>query len=153
MKGVIIKMDLNSDIVKEEEEVLLWFDHFLHKTPSDSRIIYYSVKDFLSMLSIVTKNSKQFGGKTFKNIDNNRKHNCYQHFKNYFMFPSFCISYFCILREWISRYTTHVSSSKNIKNANENENSDSKIKMLPFTEDIIFFLFNFFASHGKCLAK
>jgi hypothetical protein len=90
------------------------------------------------MLSIVTKNSKQFGGKTFK---------------NYFMFPSFCISYFCILREWIRRYTTHVSSSKNIKNANENENSDSKIKMLPFTEDIIFFLFNFFASHGKCLAK
>jgi hypothetical protein len=103
------------------------------------------------MLSIVTKNSKQFGGKTFKNIDNNRKHNCYQHFKNYFMFPSFCISYFCILREWIRRYTTHVSSSKNIKNANEN--SDSKIKMLTFTEDIIFFLFNFFASHGKCLAK
>jgi len=88
------------------------------------------------MLFIVTQSKKQFGKKTFKNIANLKKHDCLHHFKLYFGLV-FYTPYIGILQEWITQYTCW--------DVIEN------FKMLPFTEELIFVLFNFFATHGKCL--
>jgi hypothetical protein len=69
-----------------------------------------------------------------------REHECFCHFKCYFG-SQYYVSNISILKEWIKRYTS--------PDASESESS----KDLPFTEELIFVLFNFFAVHGKCLKK
>ena len=141
------KQNQNQKILKflfneNYEEVLLWYNYFICNSPadSDSKITFYSVKNFLTMLFIVTHNNKQFCRKPFKNIMCGREHECFRHFKCYFG-SQYYVSNISILKEWIKRYTS--------PDASESESS----KDLPFTEELIFVLFNFFAVHGKCLKK
>ena len=82
---------------------------------------------------IVIKEDKQFSKKPFKVI--HRKRTCLECFHNQFCYtPLF--SYIPILKEWIKRYSLL---------------DPTEDKCLPFTEELIFVLFNFFGTHGKCL--
>jgi len=130
-------MSLNQKNVfdKNYKEVMLWFNLFVTRFPVDDSVIYYTVKDFLIMLWIVIKEEKQFSKKPFKVI--HKKRTCLECFHNQFCYtPLF--SYTPILKEWIKRYSLL-------------DPTEDYCKCLPFTEELIFVLFNFFGTHGKCL--
>ena len=132
-----MSLDKKNRFDKNYKEVALWYNVFLGRFPIDESIIYYSVKDFLIMLWIVIEQKKQFSCKPFKVIHNHKKRSCLECFLNQFCYtPLF--SYTPILKEWIRRYSLL-------------DPAEDYCKCLPFTEELIFVLFNFFASHGKCL--
>ena len=134
---MMMLLDKKNTFDKNHNEVMVWFNLFLSRFPINDSIIYYSVKDFLMMLWIVIKQEKQFSNKPIKDIHSHRKLSCLECFHNQFCYtPLF--SYIPILKEWIRRYSLL-------------EPTEDYCKCLPFTEELIFVLFNFFAIHGKCL--
>lgn len=119
---------------KNLKEVEYWFHFFLGNTPSNTSTTYYTIQDFLSMLFIIAKKEKQFGKIKFK--VKTVTHNCLCHFQRQFCFRPF-IDHLGVLKEWIKRFK-------------ENTPAHDPTKMMPFTHELLFVLFNYFASHGKC---
>jgi len=119
---------------KNLKEVEYWFIFFLGNTPSNTCTTYYTIQDFLSMLFIIAKKEKQFGKIKFK--VKTVTHNCICHFQRQFCFRPF-IDHLGVLKEWIKRFK-------------ENTPAHDRTKMMPFTQELLFVLFNYFASHGKC---
>jgi len=119
---------------KNLKEVEYWFNFFLCNYPSNTCIIYYTIQDFLSMLFIIAKKERQFGKIRFKvtTVD----HNCLCHFQRQFCFKPL-IDYLGILKEWIKRFKESIPAHDTSKH-------------MPFTQELLFVLFNYFASHGKC---
>ena len=124
-------------------EVVHWFNIFHGRFPLDTTTVYYQIDHFIIMLYIVHQQEKQFGGKPFKVCHGFVEKDCIHYFHRQFCFRPF-FNYMAILREWITRYKI-IKFNK--------ESKEDFFKKMPFSEELIFVLFNFFATHGKCLTQ
>ncbi len=117
------------------------YDIFQKRLPLDYSTYYISINDFFIMIDIVVKNKRHFNLRFCKDVKYHTKEKCLGFFEYHFLFSS-PIYYRPILKDWIKKYVDYKS---NIKTDLDYE------KIMPFSEELIFVLFNFFAIHGKCL--
>ena len=125
------------------QELFRWQNIFKKRFPMENDVIFYKKKEFHAMLDVVLCERKQYSPKPFDPKHANKKQSCMDRFHAQFWFlPS--RQYTGIIREWKNRMDM-ILVDPLVK-----EDDD---KVLPFTEELVYVLFNYFATHGWCPLK
>jgi len=124
-------------------EVARFYDVFKTCWPRDNHTYYYRINEFFLMLVIVSKHKKQFGKHSFTVHHGTTETKCLTLFFRQFP-PAYYYNYKLIVQEWIKRCQSYIFNI---------ETNEDVLKIMPFTEELIFVLFNFFATHEQCLCN
>ena len=117
------------------KELIKWKTIFYKRFPVENVVTYYYTNDFMAMLRTVRKDGKQVSAKPFSVKHGNTRRLCLDLFHRQLCFtPSRQVE--AILREWIQRC--------------DSKGEAPVSQLLPFTEELLFVLFNYFATHGFC---